>query len=1361
MRLPVVLDRALFRVVLAVTMTVLFGLAAVSAASAQGTGYWHTSGAQILDSNNQPVRIAGINWYGFETTDLVAHGLSNQDYKTILQTIKNEGYNTVRIPFSNQMVETPGTNLNVTYWANFGPANADLQGLNSLQILDHIITYAGTIGLKVILDNHRSEAGNSAEANGLWYTGAYPESNWIADWQALAARYQGNSTVIGMDLRNEPHNAYSGGACWDCGGANDWHLAAARGGNAVLAINPNLLIFVEGTDAYNNDFYWWGGNLEGVANSPVTLAVPNRLVYSAHDYGPNEYAQSWFNGSTTPASLASVWTKHWAYISQQGTAPVWVGEFGTENSDSDVQGTANGSQGQWFSSLVGFLKSNPAVNWTYWALNGEDSYGLLDSNYDATPVDALKQSTLASIQFPLNLTNSTPPTPPTAPSGLTAAAVSASQINLAWTASPTSSVTYTVFFGTSAGSIGTVLASGLTSPSYQATGLNFSATYYFTVEAVSANGNSALSNIASATTQSLPTTSAPGTPTATAISSTQISLTWLVTASGQTFSVYSGTSAGAVTNLVASGISGTGYTVSGLSPSTTYYFTVVGKTSTATSSPSGVGSATTLAPAPPAAPSSLSATATSASQVNLTWAASSTTGVTYSVYSGTSAGSVTTAIASGITGTSFAVTGLTGSTTYYFIVKAVVSGTPSAASNTASATTQAPVPPSAPSSLTATAVSTSQINLSWVASSTPGVTYTVYRGSTAAVTGIGGTSYALTGLNPSTAYTFTVVAVSSTGTSTASNAATATTQTPVPPTAPSSLSASAISSSQINLSWVASPSSGVTYTVYRGATVVASGVGGTSYSVTGLAASTAYTFTVVAVSSTGTSTASNAASATTQAATVVPPAAPSGLSASPASASVINLNWQPSSTSGVTYNVYVGTVSGATTTQVASGLTGQNTSVSGLLDSTTYYFTVKAVSSTGTLSAASNQASATTQTLPAATPTGLSATAVSASQINLSWSAVTNNGATYAVYYGTSSGAENTVLASGLTATSYQATGLTASTTYYFVVRSTSTGGTSSPSGQVSATTLASTVPVVPVTPPTTPTAPTAPSGLAATATSSTQINLAWSPSSTSGVTYTVYSGSAAIASGLTSTSYSVTGLTASTCYTFTVIAISSAGSSPASNSAIATTQAPPAPTAPSGLTATAISSSQINLSWTASSTAGVTYNLYSGLTTGAETTLVASGITGTTYSVNGLNASTHYYFITKAVGSGSSGATSTPSNEASATTQAAAAGGCHVAYLDQNDWGSGFTGNLSITNNGSTAWTSWTVTWTYSGNQQIYTSWNGNYTQTGQQVSITNASWNGSVAAGATVSVIGWNANYSGTNTNPTTFYVNGVACH
>jgi endoglucanase len=370
-----------------------------STAFGQGAGYWHTNGNKLLDSNNQQVRIAGVNWYGFEGTPERPQGLWAKDYKAILDAVKANGYNTIRLPFSDQTVEHPLVPGDINFSNGM---NSDLAGLNSLQIMDKVVAYAGQIGLKIILDNHRSDAGSGTET-GLWYTSTYPESAWISDWQALATRYAGNATVIGADLRNEPHDANAGGACWDCGTpANDWHLAAARAGNAVLAINPSLLIFVEGTDCYGSDCTWWGGMLEGVAKSPVTLNVANRLVYSAHDYGPNLYQQTWFNSSTTPASLDALWTKLWAYISQQNIAPVWLGEFGTTNNNSDIESSAAGSQGQWFQSLVGFLGANSALNWTYWALDGEDSYGLLDSNYDATPANPLKQQLLASIQSPLS-----------------------------------------------------------------------------------------------------------------------------------------------------------------------------------------------------------------------------------------------------------------------------------------------------------------------------------------------------------------------------------------------------------------------------------------------------------------------------------------------------------------------------------------------------------------------------------------------------------------------------------------------------------------------------------------------------------------------------------------------------------------------------------------------------------------------------------------------------------------------------------------------------------------------------------------------------------------------------------------------
>ena len=148
-----------------VAATATAGAAPAAAATPPGVGagYWHTSGNQILDSNGNPVRIAGINWYGFETPDEIAHGLWAQDYHTIINDIEALGYNTIRIPFSNQMVEDPIVPQNLLQQQHRPPINADLKGLNALQDLQKIVTAAGQAGLKVILDDHRSEAGESAE----------------------------------------------------------------------------------------------------------------------------------------------------------------------------------------------------------------------------------------------------------------------------------------------------------------------------------------------------------------------------------------------------------------------------------------------------------------------------------------------------------------------------------------------------------------------------------------------------------------------------------------------------------------------------------------------------------------------------------------------------------------------------------------------------------------------------------------------------------------------------------------------------------------------------------------------------------------------------------------------------------------------------------------------------------------------------------------------------------------------------------------------------------------------------------------------------------------------------------------------
>jgi len=107
--------------------------------------------------------------------------------------------------------------------------------------------------------------------------------------------------------------------------------------------------------------------------------------------------------------------------------------------------------------------------------------------------------------------------------------------------------------------------------------------------------------------------------------------------------------------------------------------------------------------------------------------------------------------------------------------------------------------------------------------------------------------------------------------------------------------------------------------------------------------------------------------------------------------------------------------------------------------------------------------------------------------------------------------------------------------------------------------------------------------------------------------------------------------------------------------------------------------------------------------------------------------------------------------------SDANAAAGCRVDYT-VNQWSGGFTGNVTITNLG-TALNGWALDWDYAGNQQITQAWNSTYTQSGQHVTLRNASWNGAIATNASASA-GFNASFSGTNTAPTTFTLNGVAC-
>jgi titin len=689
-------------------------------------------------------------------------------------------------------------------------------------------------------------------------------------------------------------------------------------------------------------------------------------------------------------------------------------------------------------------------------------------------------------------------------------------------------------------------------------------TYSYAVSARNAGGGSLASSAVSATPQASSVT-APTVPTNVVATAgdSAATVSWSAVSTATSYQVL-------VNGAVAATTVTTSAALTGLVNGTTYSITVVASNAGGTSAPSTAVSVTPV-PSAPSAPTNVVATAGNAS-VSLSWSAV-TSATAYKVYQGST---LLTTTAS----TSYTATGLTNGTAYSFTVVATNAGGSSPASASASATPQPPAP-TAPTNLAATP-GNAQVVLSWTASA-GATSYQVYSGSTLLGT-TATTSYTATGLTNGATYSFTVVALNGGGASAASTAVTATPQ-PIAPSAPTNLVATP-GDSQVVLSWSAS-SGATSYQIYSGGTLLTT-TAATSYTVTGLTNGTAYSFTIIALNGGGASPASTAVSATPQAPA---PVAPTNVVATAGNAQVV-LSWS-ASTGATSYQVYAGSTllgTSTTTTYTATGLT----------NGTAYSFTVVALNGGGK-SPASTPVTATPQPPAPVAPTNVVATAGNA-QVVLTWTA--SSGATsYQVYSGST-------LLGTTTSTTYTATGLTNGTAYSFTVVAVNGGGASGASATVTAT------PKAP--------APVAPTNLVATA-GNAQVVLSWTASAGAS-SYQVYSGTTLLGT-TTTTSYTAAGLTNGTTYSFTVVAVNSGGSSPASIAATATPQ-PPAPTVPTNVVATP-GNAQVVLTWAAS--AGATsYQVYSG------TTLLGTTTT-TTYTATGLTNGTAYSFTVVAVNGGGS----------------------------------------------------------------------------------------------------------------------------
>ncbi len=470
---------------------------------------------------------------------------------------------------------------------------------------------------------------------------------------------------------------------------------------------------------------------------------------------------------------------------------------------------------------------------------------------------------------------------------------------------------------------------------------------------------------------------------------------------------------------------------------------------------------------------------------------------------------------------------------------------------------------------------------------------------------------------------------------------------------------------QVTLSWT-SVSNATSYNVYYSTTSGVTATSGTKissvstpYIQVGLTANTTYYYVVTAVNSVGESAASAQASAVTASTLPLPtaPNAPAGAIATGGTTQV-TLSWGAVSTA-TSYNVYYATTSGVTKSS-GTKITNATTPAvqTGLAAGTTYYYIVTAVNSAGE-GAASVQISATTlpavpsATAPAA-PTGVTAVG-GTTQTTISWPVVTGADS-YNVYWSATNGVTKTsgTKVAGVTSP-YVKTGLSAGTTYYFIVTAANSVGESAASAQATATTSAPSLAV-----PTTPTGVTATGG-------TNQVSISW-PAVPGATSYNLYwattSGVTTAGTKITTAaaSYIQTGLAASTTYYYIVTAVNTAGQSVASAQVSAATNAPVVtiPVAPTGVSATG-GANQVSITWTAASGA-TSYNIYYATTSGVTKTSGAK-ITNAAkpYVQSGLAAGTTYYYIVTAVNSAGEGAASNQASAATNAPPAQACGSCHA----------------------------------------------------------------------------------------------------
>lgn len=384
---------------------------------AQAAGYF-TQGGKLYDPSGQELQVRGISHYGFNADILQPQFLWAMGWKEQIAQIKALGFNAVRLPFvpDTLYVTTPVDQLS---YVDPG-RNPELLGKTPLQVLDLWMAEADRQGLYVMLDFHSVSKqrqyptwflSNPADYGLMYNQRAYSADDWRRDLAFVASRYAKLSHFFAIDVYNEPNGVVR----WSTGDANAanpvnfWKPAVESAATAVLAANPNLLIFVQGItgnyDGIENSSVPvnWGENFQPQAWQPLNIPAA-KLVLSPHTYGPDVYVKSSFAAANFPNNLKADWETLFGQFA--AVHPVVIGEWGGRYG----QGGVGAADVAWQNALVDYLQGKGIRNSFYWCYtpNSGDTGGILDDNLQ------VRQDKLALLKRHWAGGSSTPTPPPTA-----------------------------------------------------------------------------------------------------------------------------------------------------------------------------------------------------------------------------------------------------------------------------------------------------------------------------------------------------------------------------------------------------------------------------------------------------------------------------------------------------------------------------------------------------------------------------------------------------------------------------------------------------------------------------------------------------------------------------------------------------------------------------------------------------------------------------------------------------------------------------------------------------------------------------------------------------------------------------------